>query len=162
VTDEKKPTADATGPLHAKLDSFGVARGCRCAIGQDHDEPLAPEVEHLFGTPRRITVESLRPRPVPEGAAEIQAAINEAVTGARATFVQQSEEQLKDVVRAALKLVEENPRNEPMQAYVSRPAVERMLAADLERTGLGAGERADLAHELFDAGWRPTIDRLVR
>lgn len=115
----------------------------------------------LADPPRRLT----QPRPVPEGATEIQAAINEAVTGARVTFVQQTEEQLKNVVRAALKLVKENPRNEPMQAYVPRPAVEWMLAEDLAAISTLTSSpegRAQIATALFDLGWRPTIDRLVR
>lgn len=76
--------------------------------------------------------------------------------------VAQREEDLKAMVRRAIQLVEENPPNEPMRTPISRPAVERMLAEDLERTGLGRGEREDLAHELFDLGWRPTIERLAR
>jgi len=83
------------------------------------------------------------------------------VSHAMRVHVQHREQEWREMIQAALKLVEENPRNEPMRTEISRPAVERMLAEDL--CAVGADLDSDVrAHELFDLGWRPTIDRLVR
>lgn len=76
--------------------------------------------------------------------------------------VAQREEDLKEMLRRAIELVEQNPRNEPMRTEVSRPAVERMLAEDLRAFSSSVPQVEGLAAALFDAGWRPTIDRLVR
>lgn len=111
--------------------------------------------------PANVRVAELRPRGFGK-TAEAAETLNGFVNRAWMTHVARQEEVLKEMMQAAIKLVEENPRNEPMRTEIGRPAVERMLAEDLERTGLGYGERVDLAHELFDLGWRLTIDRLVR
>lgn len=109
----------------------------------------------------------LKPPAVSDSDREIAASLNSAVSEVFVSWSKALDEDLKDVVRRAIKLVEENPRNEPMRTELSRPAVESMLIQDLDRSQLGhstltdAG-RAELAKELFDAGWRPTIDRVVR
>lgn len=116
----------------------------------------------IVNGPQRVTEDFLtRPHGDEKTSERAQELFNQVTGNAYRAYMQQSEEQLKDVVRKAMKLVEQNPRNEPMRAEISRPAVERMLAEDLSAFG-NVPQVAGLATVLFDAGWRPTIDRLVR
>lgn len=134
---------------------------------------FAQTVHTLCGTPlqekgNQLRVAGLSPKwsETSEDVKRAGEALDAFASNSYRVHVQQTEEQLKEVLRAALKLVEENPPNEPMRSYVPRPAVERMLAEDLRdvepHIDLTEAGRAAVARALFDAGWRPTIDRLVR
>lgn len=164
---------------HLATDPNGFMRGCRCDLTEDHDVAAFGPHQFVAGGPvnaPEIRVAELRPRGLGKTAEaeadraawHAQEALTDAfVSNAMRVHVQHTEQTLKEMIRRAIELVEENPRNEPMRTPVSRPAVERMLAEDLGRSELGRSAftdagRAELAKELFDDGWRPTIDRLVR
>ena len=137
---------------------------------------FAQTVHALCGTPvqekdNKIRVAELRPRGIGKTAeAEAdraawhhQEALTDAfVSNAMRVHVQHTEQTLKEMLRRAIELVEQNPRNEPMRTEIPRSAVERMLAEDLRAFSSSVPQVEGLAAALFDAGWRPTIDRLAR
>lgn len=170
---------------HVNLRS-GVS--CSCLIGRDHEEsPRYSETEvrleayrfdkdGVVGTVTSggngPTVQQLMDRLRPHGdvktAEQAESVFDSFTSDVYRVHVRQTEAQLREMVQQAIKLVEENPRNEPMRTEISRPAVERMLVEDLKHVDVhGYALRLDsdllaVARALFDAGWRPTIDRLVR
>lgn len=134
---------------------------------------FAQTVHTLCGTPvqekeTKFNVAGLPPKwsETPEDVRRAADALASFTRDAYQVQVAQREEDLKEILRRAIKLVEENPPNEPMRTPVSRPAVERMLAEDLDEAltlnTLTQAKLDEVARTLFDAGWRPTIDRLVR
>lgn len=163
----------AMGPL-SKEQMEGYAGAMGCEVVNVFDTPWAyrngPEQPWVCGRPRaQIKIEGLPPKwsETPEDVRRAADALTSFTHAAYRVQVAQREEDLKTAIRRAIELVEQNPRNEPMRTEISRPAVERMLAEDLGRLQLGRSAftdagRAELATELFDLGWRPTIDRLVR
>lgn len=166
MTDEKQLWCNACQldvPLdQAKVVDIRTVEGERLFFAQT--------VHALCGSPvqekeNKIHVTELRPRGLrrTENLLESANVLASFTSGAYQAQVAQREEDLKTMVRNAIKLVEENPPNEPMRTPVSRPAVERMLAEDIAEALVPETVLAqDLAKKLFDAGWRPTIDRLVR
>lgn len=145
---------------HIFADGTGAQTPCACPHGRDHGPLRVAELRlHGFGKTEQAEAD--------RASWHAQEALDAFAGNAYRVYVQQTEEQLKEVLRAALKLVEENPRNEPMRAEIGRPAVERMLAEDIRSVQeisvlLSSAEQGRLVTALFDLGWRPTIDRLVR